>query len=240
MIDLYASMTPNVMKITLALTELELEFRFLPVNVWKGEQFDTDFTRLNPNSKVPVLVDHDAVGGPVTVFESVAILFYLAEKTGKLLPASGQARYEVMEWAVWQAANFGPANGQFNHFENYAPGEHAYSKSRYTTELKRLYGVLERRLGDRPYVGGDAFSIADLATFPWVWSASNRLKDKYPFLDSASPDHPNIGAWFSRCMARPGIASGIERHSAVKSLIATATPDDLDRIFGRGKYAYGA
>lgn len=238
MIDLYASTTPNVMKVTLALTELGLEFRFLPVNVWKGEQFAADFVARNPNAKVPVLVDNDAPGGPVTVFESVAILFYLAEKTGKLLPKSGPGRYDAMQWAVWQAANFGPANGQFNHFENYAPGEHAYSKSRYTTELRRLYGVLERRLADRPFLGGEEFSIAELATFPWVWSASNRLKDKYPFTDKDSADHPHIAAWYRRCEARPGVARGVERHLELKSMLTTAGPDDLDRIFGRGQYAY--
>jgi GST-like protein len=238
MIDLYASTTPNVMKVTLALVELDLDFRFLPVNVWKGEQFADDFVRRNPNSKVPVLVDNGAPGGPVTVFESVAILIYLAEKTGKLLPKGGAARYDVLQWAVWQAANFGPANGQFNHFETYAPGEHAYSKSRYTTELRRLYGVLERRLASTAYVGGDEFSIADLATFPWVLSAHNRLKDKYSFLNQDAPEHPAIAAWFARCKARPAIQRGIERHAEVKSMLATAEPDDLDRIFGRGKYAY--
>lgn len=239
MIDLYASTTPNVMKVTLALCELDLEFRFLPINVWKGEQFSSRFEALNPNAKVPVLVDHDAAGDPVTVFESVAILIYLAEKTGRLLTASGTARYEAIEWVVWQAANLGPASGQLNHFLLYAPDGQDYALSRHLTELRRCYGVLEKRLSRTPYLGGDEFSIADLACFPWVWSSSNRLRERFAFLDKDSPDAPGIAAWFARCASRPGVQRGIERHAQLTPLLATASPDDLDRIFGRGRYAYG-
>jgi len=238
MIDLYASTTPNVLKVEIMLEETGLPYGLKPVNVWKGEQFAPDFVALNPNSKVPVIVDHDVPGG-YAVFESGAILFYLAEKTGQLLPASGAARYDVMKWLVFQVANLGPMNGQFNHFDLYAgPGNHDYSLSRYTTELKRQYGVMERRLGEVPYLGGDAFSIADVAVFPWVLVQSNRLREKYPFLDKESPLYPNIAAWVKRCEARPGVQRGLTAHSALKSGLPTATPDDLDRIFGRGKYAY--
>lgn len=239
MIDLYASTTPNVMKVTLALCEMDLDFRFLPVNVWKGEQFSSEFEALNPNSKVPVLVDRDDAANPVTVFESVAILIYLAEKTGRLLPASGRARYEAIEWAIWQAANLGPASGQLNHFLLYAPQGQDYALSRHLTELRRCYAVMERRLSQAPYLGGDDCTIADLACFPWVWSSSNRLRERFPFLDGDSPDAPGIAAWFARCAARPGIRRGIERHARLTPLLATASPDDLDRIFGRGRYAFG-
>lgn len=239
MIDLYASTSPNVMKVTLALCEMDLDFRSLPVNVWKGEQFSSEFEALNPNSKVPVLVDRDAAGGPLTVFESVAILIYLAEKTGRLLPASGTARYEAIEWAIWQAANLGPASGQLNHFLLYAPEGQDYALSRHLTELRRCYAVMEKRLSRAPYLGGDDFTIADLACFPWVWSSSNRLRERFPFLASDTPDAPGIAAWFARCASRPGIRRGIERHAQLTPLLATASPDDLDRIFGRGRYAFG-
>jgi GSH-dependent disulfide-bond oxidoreductase len=237
MIDLYASTTPNVLKIEIMLEETGLPYALKPVNVWKGEQFEEDFVRLNPNSKVPVIVDHDLPGGFV-VFESAAILFYLAEKTGRFLPASGKARHDVMQWLIFQAANLGPMNGQFNHFDLYAEPGNDYSLSRYTTELKRQYGVMERRLGDAPYLGGEEYSIADMAAFPWVLVQSNRLREKYPFLDKESPLHPNIAAWVKRCEARPGVQRGLKAHSALKSGVPTATPDDLDRIFGRGDYAY--
>jgi GST-like protein len=237
MIDLYASTTPNVLKVELMLEETGLPYALKPTNVWKGEQFTEEFIRLNPNSKVPVIVDHDVPGG-YAVFESVAILFYLAEKTGKFLPAAGKARYDVMQWLVFQAANLGPINGQFNHFELYAGEGHDYARSRYTTELRRQYGVMERRLGEVPFLGGEEFSIADMAVYPWVLVQSNRMREKYPFFDKESPQQPHIAAWVKRCEARPGLQRGLTAHAALKSGLPTATPDDLDRIFGRGKYAY--
>jgi GST-like protein len=238
MIDLYASTTPNVLKVEIMLEETGLPYRLVPVNVWKGEQFGDDFVRLNPNAKVPVIVDHDHPDGPYTVFESAAILFYLAEKTGRFLPAAGPERHNVMQWLVFQAANLGPMNGQFNHFERYAPAGNDYALSRYTTEMKRLYGVMERRLAQVPYLGGHDYSIADMAAFPWVLVQSNRLKESFPFLDRDAPSHPNIGAWLKRCEERPGVQQGLKAHSALKSGLPEATPDDLDRIFGRGQYAY--
>jgi len=238
LIDLYASTTPNVLKIVLMLEEIGLPYGLHPVNVWKGEQFKPDFVALNPNSKVPVIVDHDHPDGPYAVFESAAILIYLAEKTGRFLPVSGRARHDVIQWLVFQAANFGPANGQFNHFESYAGQGHDYSLSRYLTELKRQYGVIEHRLGQVPFLGGEEFSIADLAVWPWVHVQSNRKAREFPFLDKHSPLHPNIAAWAQRCEARPGVQRGLVAHSALKSGLPTATPDDLDRIFGRGRYAY--
>lgn len=237
MIDLYASTTPNVLKVEIMLEETGLEYVLKPVNVWKGEQFEDDFVRLNPNSKVPVIVDHDRPGG-YAVFESAAILFYLAEKTGRFLPASGSERHDVMQWLVFQAANLGPMNGQFNHFERYAGPGHDYALSRYTTELKRQYGVMERRLAEVPFLGGRDYSIADMAVFPWVLVQSNRLRETFPFLDKESPEHPHIAAWVKRCEARPGLQRGLEAHAALKSGLPTASPDDLDRIFGRGRFAY--
>lgn len=240
MIDLYASTTPNVLKIVLMLEETQLPYDLKPVNVWKGEQFADAFVSLNPNSKVPVIVDQDGPDGPYAVFESAAILIYLAEKTGRFLPASGRARHDVVQWLVFQAANFGPIQGQFNHFETYAGPGHDYALSRYTTELKRQYGVIERRLGEVPYLAGEAFSIADMATLPWVLVQSNRLAGVHPFLDKNSSLHPNIAAWVKRCQERPGVQRGLAAHAILKSGLPTATPDDHDRFFGRGRYAYRA
>lgn len=233
MIDLYASTTPNVLKVTLMLEECGLDYRMLPINVWKGEQFAPDFVALNPNAKVPVIVDHD---GPVTVFESIAILFYLAEKCGHLLPASGRARFDIMQWLVFQAANLGPANGQFNHFMLFAPPDQNYGRDRYTTELHRVYAVMESRLARTPYLGGDEFSIADLAVFPWVWSNANRWGEQFSFL--ARDTNPGIDAWYERCAARPAVQRGLTAHGNLKSLVSTSTPEDLDRMFGRGSYAW--
>ncbi|MEO3388802.1 glutathione S-transferase C-terminal domain-containing protein [Mesorhizobium sp. CAU 1741] len=233
MIDLYASTTPNVLKVTLMLEECGLDYRMLPVNVWKGEQFAPDFLALNPNAKVPVIVDHD---GPTTVFESVAILFYLAEKCGCLLPASGAPRAAVMQWLVFQAANLGPTNGQFNHFKLFAPPDQAYGRDRYTTELHRIYAVMEQRLTQTSYLGGEAFSIADLAVFPWVWSNANRWAETLSFLAPAAS--PGIAAWYEHCKARPAVQRGLAAHGTLKPLVSTSTPDDLDRMFGRGAYAW--
>jgi GSH-dependent disulfide-bond oxidoreductase len=238
MIELYSSTTPNVLKVILMLEETGLQYTLKPVNVWKGEQFAPEFVALNPNSKVPVIVDHGHRDGPYTVFESIAILHYLAEKTGRFLAPSGRERYDAMQWLVFQAANLGPANGQFNHFERYAGPGQDYSMSRYTTELKRLYGVMEKRLGAVPYFGGQDYSIADMAIFPWVLIQSNRLKESFPFLNRHAPEHPKLSAWIDRCEARPGVQRSMALHATMKSMLPTASPDDLDRIFGRGKYAY--
>lgn len=238
MIELHSSTTPNVLKVVLMLEECGLAYALKPVNVWAGEQFAPDFVALNPNAKVPVLVDPDGPDGRVIVFESIAILQYLAEKTGRFLPAAGSARYEVLQWLVFQAANLGPANGQFNHFERYAPAGNDYSLSRHLTELKRLYGVMERRLGEAEWFGGGGYSIADMAVFPWVLIQSRRLGEAFPFLDRNFPEHPRLAAWIDRCEARPAVRRSLEIHAQMKSRLAEASPDDLDRIFGRGRHAY--
>ncbi len=238
MIELHSSTTPNVLKVVLMLEECGLAYELKPVNVWAGEQFAPDFVALNPNAKVPVLVDPDGPGGRTVVFESIAILQYLAEKTGRFLPAAGSARYEALQWLVFQAANLGPANGQFNHFERYAPAGNDYSLSRHLTELKRLYGVMERRLAEAPWFGGGDYTIADMAVFPWVLIQSRRLGVAFPFLDRSGPEHPSIARWIERCEARPAVKRSLEIHAQMTSRLADATPDDLDRIFGRGHYAY--
>ncbi|MBV9432826.1 MAG: glutathione S-transferase N-terminal domain-containing protein, partial [Hyphomicrobiales bacterium] len=169
MITLYGMTSPNVVKIIIALEELGEPYELKTIDVFKGEQFDPDFVKLNPNAKVPVIVDSDGPGGkPYTVFESGAILLYLAEKTGKFLPTERKARYDVMQWLTVQLTGVGPMFGQLVHFVRFAPQGNDYSVSRYRTQVKRVCDVLEARLGEAAYLGGAEYSIADMATFPWA------------------------------------------------------------------------
>jgi GSH-dependent disulfide-bond oxidoreductase len=169
MIDFYALTSPNVQKVFIVLEELELPHRIIPVDVWNEEQFKPEFAALNPNKKIPVIVDHEGPGRkPYTVFESGAILMYLADKTGRLLPADMAKRYDVIQWLMIQLTGVGPTFGQFVHFSRFAPAGNEYSLSRYRTEMRRLYDLLEQRLGVCPYLGGADYSIADIATFPWT------------------------------------------------------------------------
>jgi GST-like protein len=231
MIDFYALTSPNVQKIFIMLEELALPYKFIPVDVWKGDQFQPDFLKLNPNGKIPVIVDHEGPGGkPYTVFESGAILLYLAEKTGKFLPTDMAKRYEVMQWLMIQLTGIGPMFGQLTHFKIFAPKEgNDYSLTRYHSEVKRLYELLEKRLAQTPYLGGDAYSVADIATFPWT-----RNHDQHGVSWS---DNPNLARWFEAISARPAVKAALAKIGEIKSSRDTAKPDDLDRFFGRGKYA---
>jgi GSH-dependent disulfide-bond oxidoreductase len=185
MIDLYYWTTPNGHKITMFLEETGLKYKAIPINIGKGEQFKADFLAVSPNNRIPALVDHAPTGGgkPVAVFESGAMLVYLAEKTGKFLPANGPARYDVMQWLFWQMGGLGPMSGQNNHFKNYAVDQLPYAIDRYRNEVNRLYGVLDKRLADRAFVAGD-YSIADMASYPWVvpWERQGQNIDDFPHL----------------------------------------------------------
>jgi GSH-dependent disulfide-bond oxidoreductase len=198
MIDLYSYLGPNVRKIVMALEELGLEYRVVWVDITAGEQFADDYRAINPNSKVPALVDHaTGHGGPVVLFESAAILLYLAEKTGKLLPADPQRRWTAVSWLAWQVANHGPMAGQATHFLRYAPEqgiEVPYAQDRYRREIARIYGVLDARLTDREYLA-DEFSVADIACFPWV-----RVHKGH---DIDIDRYPAVAAWSARIAARP-------------------------------------
>jgi len=230
MIDFYVLTSPNVQKIFIMLEELELPYRAIPVDVWKGEHFAPDFARLNPNRKIPVIVDHEGPGGkPYTVFESGAILMYLADKTKRLLPADMAQRYDVIQWLMIQLTGVGPTFGQFVHFSRFAPSGNEYSQSRHRTEMLRLYGLLEQRLGVVPYLGGAEYSIADIATFPWT-----RNHDAQGVKWS---DHPNLGRWFDAISARPAVKRALAKVDAIVSSRDVATDEDKDKIFGRGKYA---
>src|SRR5882757_9469408 len=169
MIDLYYWTTPNGHKITIFLEETGLPYKIFPINIGKGEQFAKDFLAISPNNRIPAMIDRDAPGGgePIAVFESGAMLLYLADKIKKFIPADLRGRTAVLEWLFWQMANLGPNSGQNNHFSNYAQEKIPYAMDRYRNEVNRLYGVLNRRLADRAFVAGD-YSIADMAIYPWI------------------------------------------------------------------------
>jgi len=204
MIDLYYWPTPNGHKITLFLEETGLPYRIVPVDIGKGDQFQPDFLRISPNNRMPAILDRDPVGGgeAVSVFESGAILLYLAEKTGKLLPGDLRGRVEVLEWLFWQVGGLGPMAGQNHHFAVYAPEKIPYAIDRYVKETARLYGVLDRRLADREYVAG-SFSIADCAIHPWIVSHERQRQN----LD----DFPNVKRWFEAVGARPAVIRAYEK-----------------------------
>lgn len=243
MIDVYGMSSPNVVKITIMLEEVGLPYRQHHVNVFAGEQHAPEFLQLSPNNKVPVIRDEDGPdGAPLPVFESGAILLYLAEKTGLLLPPAGAARAVVLEWLMVQLTAVGPMFGQLVHFTRYAPAGNAYSLQRYTSEVRRILAVLERRLGQAAYLGGDAYSIADVATWPWIRTASTI----YPWLVAAAArgdalaGWPALGRWFASIATRPavarGVASGERFLDRDKAAFGNADPEAFDRFFNRGKY----
>jgi GST-like protein len=230
MIDFYMLTSPNVQKIFIMLEELAVPYRPIKVDVWKGEQFKPEFLAINPNAKIPVIVDHEGPGGkPYTVFESGAILMYLADKFGRFLPTDTAKRYDVIQWLMIQLTGVGPTFGQVVHFSLFAPAGNEYSKGRYKSEMLRLYELLEKRLGKCAYLGGDDYSIADIATFPWT-----RNHDNFGVKWS---DHPNLARWFDAISARPAVKKAIDIVGAVQSHREQASDDDRDRFFGRGRYA---
>ncbi len=197
MIDLYTHNTPNGHKISICLEELNLPYTVKVVDVYQGEQFKDEFLALNPNAKIPAIFDHDT---GETVFESCAILLYLADKVGKLVPLSGKARCEAIQWLFFQAANIGPIFGQRAHFALFAPEKIPYAIDRYTKESERLYGVLERWLEEREYIC-DEYSIVDIAHFGWIYTAKR--------MGFSFDQFPNLTAWHDRIAARPAVAKGI-------------------------------
>jgi GSH-dependent disulfide-bond oxidoreductase len=208
MIDFYALTSPNVQKVYIMLEECGLSYTEKFVDVWKGEQYNPAFLAINPNAKIPAIVDHDGPGGkPYPVFESGAILLYLADKTGRFLPTDTAKKYEVLQWLMIQLTGVGPMFGQWTHFKMFAPkGGDGYAVARYTSELKRLYEVLEKRLGSSKFLGGDEYSIADIATFPWVRNLVNfyEARDLVGFAD-----FPAVGRALDAFLARPAVARGL-------------------------------
>jgi len=201
-IDVYTWPTPNGHKVHIMLEEVGLPYTVHPIDIGRGDQFAPDFLKISPNNKMPAITDRDGPGGkPYSLFESGAILLYLAEKTGKLMPAETGARYDVVQWLMFQMGNIGPMLGQAHHFRHYAPEPLPYAIQRYTNEANRLYGVLDRRLQGRSYLADD-YSIADIAVWPWV-----RTPDRQG-VDAAA--YPNYRRWFDAIAARPAVQRGIQ------------------------------
>ncbi len=202
MIDFYYWPTPNGWKVAILLEELGVQYRMIPVHIGKGDQFKPEFLAISPNNRMPAIVDHDVPGDPVPVFESGAIMWYLAEKAEKFLPTDPLGRKEAMEWLFWQVGNQGPLAGQLSHFVNYAPeGAGDYGRARYAREYDRCLGVLERRLEGRDYILGD-YSVADMICWPWVLIAKPLGASLEPF--------PNVTAWRSRIKQRPAVQRAVD------------------------------
>ncbi len=226
MIDLYYWPTSNGRKITIMLHEVELPYTIVPVNFKIGEQYAADYLAINPNNKIPAIVDRDPIGGgaPITIFESAAILIYLAEKSGRLMPQDARGRYEVIKWAVFQAASIGPMFGQMAYFHDYAEPKMPAALDRYENEVRRLYKVLERRLGEADYLAGD-YSVADIAVWPWIQPA--RQEQRFE-------DYPNLARWYDAIAARPAVKTG----NAVRldlQKVGAQTLDEAERrsLYGR-------
>lgn len=201
MIDLYFWTTPNGYKVTIMLAELDLHYRVIPIDITAGAQFGAEFLKISPNNKIPAIVDHGGPGGQsLAIFESGAILLYLAEKAGKLLPTDARGRIDVIQWLMFQMGGVGPMLGQAHHFRRYAPEQIPYAIDRYTKEAARLYGVIDRRLAENEYLAGD-YSIADIATFPWIRPHRWQGQD----LDA----YPNLKRWFEAIKARPAVQEGL-------------------------------
>ena len=199
MIDLYYWPTPNGWKISIMLEECGLEYNMVPIDIGRGDQFQPEFLAISPNNRMPAIVDHDVEGEPVSVFESGAILMYLAEKTGRFLPSDPRARLQVMQWVFWQVGGLGPMAGQLGHFTNYAPEKIEYARKRYGDEYNRLLGVIEKQLAGKDYLCGD-YSIADMASWPWVVVHER--------LSQSLNEFPRVTAWDERMKARPAVAAG--------------------------------
>jgi len=228
MIDVYSWATPNGHKIHIMLEELGLEYKAIPIDIGAGDQFTPEFLAISPNNKIPAIVDSDGPGGkPLALFESGAILFYLAEKTGKFLPLDPVGRYTTMQWLMFQMGGVGPMLGQAHHFRIYAPEKIEYAVNRYSNEAKRLYGVMDTQLGVTRYLAGNDYSIADIATFPWTRSWKNQGIELDEF--------PNVKGWFDEISARPAVIRGVEVLASARKELTGDKQREV--LFGAQQYA---
>lgn len=228
MLKVYSWPTPNGHKVHVMLEECGLrlgrDWEAIPVNIGKGEQFTPEFLAISPNNKIPALVDPDGPNGkPISLFESGAILLYLAAKTGKFLPKSDRAKYEVLQWLMFQMGGIGPMLGQAHHFRIYAPEKIDYAVNRYTNEAKRLYGVMDTRLGKSKFIGGNHYSIADIAIYPWLRSWQNQGIDWAEF--------PRLKAWFDQIDARPAVQRGVQVLASLRQPLKDGKA--MDVLFGK-------
>lgn len=230
MIEVWTWPTPNGHKVHIALEELELPYRIIPVNIGKGDQFKPDFLSITPNHRIPAIVDTDGPGGKtLRLFESAAILIYLSEKTGgRLIPKDPLARYECLQWMMFQMGGTGPMFGQYNHFANYAAEKIPYAIERYTNEVKRLHRVLDKRLQQAEYLAGDEYSMADIINFPWIRNPDRRNIDL--------SDYPNLKRWHDQIAARPAVQRGVAVLSEHQRKLPI-TDAERDIMFGKTQFA---
>ncbi len=227
MIDVYSWPTPNGHKVHIALEELGLEYNVHGINIGQGDQFGEDFLRISPNNKIPAIIDREGPDGePISLFESGAILIYLAEKTGRLMPPDTRARYETLEWLMFQMGGLGPMLGQAHHFRQYAPEPIDYAINRYTNEASRLYGVMDRRLADRDWLAGGEYTIADIACYPWIRPHENQ--------GQSLADYRNLKRWYDAISGRAAVQRGV-------AVLADARSPKLDdaareQLFGATQY----
>jgi GST-like protein len=228
MIDLYTWPTPNGHKMHIMLEEVGLDYKVIPIDIGAGDQFDPEFLKISPNNKMPAMVDHDGPGGEsYPMFESGAMLLYLAEKTGRLLPSEIRARYRVTQWLMFQMGHIGPMLGQAHHFRAYAPETIPYAVDRYTNEAGRLYKVLDTRLGQSEFLA-DEYSIADIAVFPWLRSYERQGQD----LD----DFPHVKRWFELISARPAVQRGLQVLSEKRRKKTGFDKKESEILFGKTQY----
>ncbi|HVI88928.1 MAG TPA: glutathione binding-like protein [Dongiaceae bacterium] len=225
MIDLYYWTTPNGHKITMFLEEAGLRYRIIPVNIGAGDQFKPDFLKIAPNNRMPAIVDQQPAdgGAPISIFESGAILLYLADKTGRFLPKDLRGRNDALQWLFWQMGGLGPMAGQNHHFSAYAPEKLPYAINRYVNETNRLYGVLNRRLADRPFIAGD-YSIADMASYPWIVP--------YERQGQKLEDFPHLKRWFEAIRDRPATIRAYDRAKEINAQ-PTMSEDAKKVLFGQ-------
>ena len=226
MIDLYYWTTPNGHKITLFLEETGLPYKILPINIGKGEQFQTEFLKVAPNNRIPAIVDHAPNDGeaPISVFESGAILLYLAEKTGRFIPDTLRGRVDTLQWLFWQMGGLGPMAGQNHHFNNYAVEKIPYAIDRYVRETARLYKVLDRQLDGREFIAGE-YSIADMACYPWVVPHERQGQDLNDF--------PNLQRWFEAIRARPAAVRAYEKADQINTAPSVSDEESRKILFGQ-------
>jgi len=227
MIEVYSWPTPNGHKVHIMLEECSLPYRVIPVDIGAGNQFQASFLAISPNNKIPAIIDPDGPDGkPISLFESGAILLYLSGKTGKLLPIATRAKYEVLEWLMFQMGGVGPMLGQAHHFRIYAPEKIEYAVNRYTNEARRLYGVMNKRLAASTYIGGPEYSIADIAIFPWLRSWKNQGIDWNDF--------PHLKGWFDEVAKRPAVQRGLEVMAEHRKVLTDDRARDV--LFGATQY----
>ena len=227
MIDVYSWATPNGHKVHVMLEECGLAYRAIPVDIGKAEQFTPEFLAISPNNKIPAIVDPDGPDGqPISIFESGAILLYLASKTDRFLPTDLRGRYQTLEWLMFQMGGVGPMLGQAHHFRMYAPEPIPYAVDRYSNEAKRLYGVMDTRLKSSRYIATDEYTIADIAIFPWLRSWEKQGIDW--------ADFPHLKAWFDTIAARPAVQRGVEVLASLRT--ALRTQEEREVLFGASQY----